>query len=277
MSTRSVIARKTETGFIGSYHHWDGYPSGLGSTLFELRNIWYSGDTERMLRYLIDEHPAGWSTICADWSKPAGPHPDRNLLTCKTCGLPAWMHYRQYYSPGTSGALSYWEMAGQPPPPPGSQIMVLGHSPEFLDTTTGPEPCNSADGELITHEDAAECGCEYAYVFNGADMEIYASMDRTGNKMVGMFGFGDPESDWRLVCTVSLDGPEPDWEAINEMAKTPPAAETPTEPAVVRYEHLDKSDPDYKEKMRAQLDQFEQDAKSGKVLCLSDLMISAGM
>ena len=70
---------------------------------------------------------------------------------------------------------------------------------------------------------------------------------------------------------------EKDKQTINEMAKTPPAAETPTEPAVIRYEHLDKSDPDYKKKMRAQLDQFEQDAKSGKVLCLSDLMISAGM
>ena len=30
MSTRSIIARKTDEGFIGTYHHWDGYPSGVG-------------------------------------------------------------------------------------------------------------------------------------------------------------------------------------------------------------------------------------------------------
>ena len=30
MSTRSIIAKKTDEGFIGTYHHWDGYPSGVG-------------------------------------------------------------------------------------------------------------------------------------------------------------------------------------------------------------------------------------------------------
>lgn len=73
MSTRAVIARKTDTGFTGVYHHWDGYPSGLGATLFELRQEQFQGDTAAMLKVLIDEHPAGWSTINgADWSKPIG-------------------------------------------------------------------------------------------------------------------------------------------------------------------------------------------------------------
>ena len=30
MSTRSIIAKKTDEGFTGTYHHWDGYPSGVG-------------------------------------------------------------------------------------------------------------------------------------------------------------------------------------------------------------------------------------------------------
>ena len=30
MSTKSIIAKKTDEGFIGTYHHWDGYPSGVG-------------------------------------------------------------------------------------------------------------------------------------------------------------------------------------------------------------------------------------------------------
>lgn len=63
MSTRGVIARKTGSGFRGVYHHWDGYPSGLGKYLFELRWRRFKGDTQKMLKFLIDEHPNGWSSI----------------------------------------------------------------------------------------------------------------------------------------------------------------------------------------------------------------------
>lgn len=63
MSTRSVIARATAGGFTGVYHHWDGYPSGLGATLFELFNGHFKRNLPNMLKYLIDDHPAGWSTI----------------------------------------------------------------------------------------------------------------------------------------------------------------------------------------------------------------------
>lgn len=70
MSTRAVIARKTAggpgnvTGFEGVYHHWDGYPSGLGATLYKLWRGHFKRKTPKMLAYLIDQHPAGWSTIC---------------------------------------------------------------------------------------------------------------------------------------------------------------------------------------------------------------------
>ena len=33
MSTRSIIAKKTDGGFVGTYHHSDGYPSGLGQLI----------------------------------------------------------------------------------------------------------------------------------------------------------------------------------------------------------------------------------------------------
>ena len=46
---------------------------------------------------------------------------------------------------------------------------------------------------------------------------------------------------------------------------------------VKRYEHIAKDDPDRKAKLKAQRDEFEKDTKEGKVLCLSDLMISHGM
>lgn len=77
MSTRGCIARRTNTkagpGFKGRYHHWDGYPSGLGKTLFKLYNGHFKKDLKAMLKYLIDDHPAGWSTINgADFTKPPG-------------------------------------------------------------------------------------------------------------------------------------------------------------------------------------------------------------
>ena len=45
----------------------------------------------------------------------------------------------------------------------------------------------------------------------------------------------------------------------------------------IRYEHVDANDPDRRKKLAQQREQFEKDAKAGKVLCLSDLMCSHGM
>lgn len=63
MSTRSIIARSAGDGFVGRYHHSDGYPTGLGAYLFRLINRKYDGDESAFLRFAIDEHPAGWSHI----------------------------------------------------------------------------------------------------------------------------------------------------------------------------------------------------------------------
>lgn len=66
MATRSVIARTTtaEDGesysWEGRYHHWDGYPSGVGVTLIE--NLLKHG-YEFMTRRLIDGEATGWSNI----------------------------------------------------------------------------------------------------------------------------------------------------------------------------------------------------------------------
>ena len=72
MSTRSIIARKTGNGFAGVYHHWDGYPTALGQTLW---GLYHKGDKDLdgMLALLIDSHPAGWSSINGvDWTQPIG-------------------------------------------------------------------------------------------------------------------------------------------------------------------------------------------------------------
>jgi hypothetical protein len=63
MSTRGVIAvsHDGET-WQGRYHHWDSYPEGLGMAL-QLCYVHFRGDLRKMLDYLIEQHPAGWSTI----------------------------------------------------------------------------------------------------------------------------------------------------------------------------------------------------------------------
>jgi len=63
MATGGVIARKTDDGFEGRYHHWDSYPEALGKTLFGLYNGHFEKDLDAMLKVLLDEHWGGWSTI----------------------------------------------------------------------------------------------------------------------------------------------------------------------------------------------------------------------
>lgn len=73
MGTRSVIAEPFGDGFRGRYHHWDGYPSGLGHQLWDLYHGHFAGDVEAMTTYLIAEEPVGWSTINgADFDQPKG-------------------------------------------------------------------------------------------------------------------------------------------------------------------------------------------------------------
>lgn len=82
MATRGVIARKTAWGFTGRYHHWDSYQSGLGLTLFKLHRESFHGETPAMMRYLIDDHPAGWSTLVGrDCRKEAGFIEDEGALS----------------------------------------------------------------------------------------------------------------------------------------------------------------------------------------------------
>jgi len=45
----------------------------------------------------------------------------------------------------------------------------------------------------------------------------------------------------------------------------------------IRYKHIKADDPQRKEKLKAQREQFGKDAEEGKVLCLTDLFISHGL
>ena len=65
MSTRSAILLPIEDGAaaIGRYHHFDGYPTGLGIELHRLYRESFGEDYRAMVKTLIFSHPSGWSNI----------------------------------------------------------------------------------------------------------------------------------------------------------------------------------------------------------------------
>lgn len=71
MATRSILARPVGDGWEGRYHHSDGYPSTMGPLLRRVREH-FKGNVEAMLRFVIDEHPAGWSVLDGDLSLTPG-------------------------------------------------------------------------------------------------------------------------------------------------------------------------------------------------------------
>jgi hypothetical protein len=190
MSTRSCIARITGEGtFKGVYHHWDGYPTGLGATLFRTYRRHFKRDLEGMLTFLIETHPAGWSTVNnADFKLPAG-------------------YQEAKYRRKRNGDKDYSK-----PIPHGPVCYCHGERHEE------PSP--------VTEED--DCGMEWAYVFD-TEKKVMHVLERVytdnavstrgtnlgGRHMVGMFGCGAPgRQRWSEVATIDLDGPEPDWESL---------------------------------------------------------------
>lgn len=65
MSTRSVIARRAGDGWEGVYHHSDGYPTGLGCYLFRLIRYKFQGDPKQALEFIL-AHDGGWSELFSD-------------------------------------------------------------------------------------------------------------------------------------------------------------------------------------------------------------------
>ena len=177
MSTRSVIARRKGNGFVGVYHHWDGYPRGLGASLFETLKKDFGGDVEAMLKTIIDEHPAGWST----------------LVGCSFIGqIPGYINYIPNATPKDEERYN-------------NQPKCFCHGER------------NEEGQEVTQLNASGMGCEYAYVFDGNKMHILSSFHEDGTKAIGMFGCGDPDATWREMYTVNLDWKEePDWEKIEE-------------------------------------------------------------
>jgi DNA-directed RNA polymerase subunit N (RpoN/RPB10) len=227
VSTRAGIARwtdKTKKEWAGRYHHWDGYPSGLGATLYQLVRSKTLGDLSTTLRVLIDDHPAGWSTINgADWGKRPG-YEDSAKARCTSCGRKAWEHYAQYYKTTQQRKRLEAILAGFAPERVArirrKEEFVLWHAFEHDVTTTRRATCycHGARREEpweVTHSKAAGSGVEWAYIFDVPRRAMTVLEAVVGGRhSMGMFGAGDPAASWCERALVVFDNPEPDWMAL---------------------------------------------------------------
>ena len=218
MSTRSVIARPTAAGFQGRYVHWDGYPSGVGQQIYGLFQGHFAKDFGRLQQVLLDEHPAGWSSLSGDWAKAPGFAEDRgsakDLSTAEDPSDAEDLSTTEDLSTGEDGPTCY---------------------------------CHGERHEAayeVTQANASGSGCEYAYVLHaGAEgqplMTIYSSYCSSsyefpspgsasgrkgggskkmiGRKMIGCFGRGDGDASWQVVAAVDLCGAPPDWDQLDRL------------------------------------------------------------
>ena len=135
MSTRGAIARLTskpgnKITFKGRYHHNNSYCTGLGSTLFQLRNNFFKGDTKAMLEVLIDNHKAGWSNIC----------------NCDFSLSPGFQENCPYKFEMNETEAAAYELYQRTP-----QCYCHGDRHEKT--------------QLITEKNSRDCNCQYVYAF----------------------------------------------------------------------------------------------------------------
>ena len=67
----------------------------------------------------------------------------------------------------------------------------------------------------VDETNASGSGVEFVYAFTEEDtMVVLSSYCANGAKMIGMFGCGDPNAEWKVIGEIKLDGKEPNWEAV---------------------------------------------------------------
>ncbi len=194
MSTRGVIARLTNASppqFAGRYNHWDSYPSGLGNTLWALYHGHFNRDLDALLRVLLDEHPAGWSTINGA---------DFNLLP----GFTELSNRNDEANDEARGIRPTCYCHGD-------------RTEEAWEVTQ-------------TNASGSGCEWAYAFA-PGAQpqhdvMVVLSSYRSSGQKMLGFFGQGDPQAVWAPVAVVALQGQEPDWDKLDEALPLDPLFDT---------------------------------------------------
>lgn len=204
MGTRSVVAEPQGDGWHGRYVHWDGYPSGVGRTVFALAE---SMGPETAREFLLREH-TGWSSLAgADFSIAPG-FGNSMDLPCRICGqgYVAHLEWPEGKGPGQGvGSTGY---------------NALGH------TYDRDEDCDAArraqcychgerheeDPGYITY-DGDDWGTEWAYVIGPKGLTIcerrFGKPGQDNGHGVGMFGLGASDTEaggyWAHVTYLPYD------------------------------------------------------------------------
>ena len=187
MSTRASIARLTcvsPVKWAGRYHHWDGYPSGLGATLWKLYHGHFKRDLDPMLKVLLDDHPAGWSSLnSTDFDQ----------------------------EPGFAEPLDSTNQSADQP-----QCYCHGDRQEedWLVTDENASGSGCEWAYVFTSAKATD-GKRH-------DTMLVLSSYSPDGKMIGMFGMGDDQAVWPVVAVVDLNGEEPNWEQMEEATPLDP-------------------------------------------------------
>ncbi|CAM6031393.1 unnamed protein product, partial [Sphagnum compactum] len=236
MSTRSAIAIcdkdfATTGNFKGNYHHWDGYPSGLGRTLWEIfQGTHYLGQkfttTKERLNYLIKAHPAGFSSINDVHEYKAANALDVKEAIAEYLGRGhrdiAFANERYVV-----GKCKHCWNKQMPSDEAERKAIYKAYNEHNYCRGNGEAECH-CHGEwggsvrdekkyVITQKNASYSGCEWVYAIDPATMKMYvmSSVNEDGSKMIGMFGSGNPDAQWKPVGVVDLNDPaEPDWDRV---------------------------------------------------------------
>lgn len=209
MSTRSVIARPEGDGFIGRYAHWDGYPTCRGAQLWQ--SFKELGSAEALRKYAIREGEKGYWSSYQPPSEAARQEALPEKVTCKFCD-----------GTGTRPTDDCWDADSEWAKQCGGCNACGGtgmeRNRERHDGWT-PEEHDNMVSSL-----GDDMGTEWAYVI--ADMVLsvferrFGDPDNDDGHGTGMFGYGASDTEdggyWKLVCVAPWDGPEPDWEAVQE-------------------------------------------------------------
>jgi hypothetical protein len=166
MSTRSAVARWNGGKWEGVYVHSDGYPTWRGRELWALLHGPAGGDVDKLLTFLIDEHPNGWSSLGEELVAETWDFPNRG----KGC---------IYYDRDDDGPM--------------------------------PQSWDGGNALFI----------EWVYAFDAHTRQLHVLCGRRAAGTHTETGGGgrtweSPNYEHAEVTILDLDGPEPDWQAVED-------------------------------------------------------------
>lgn len=191
MSTRSCIAKpRKKDGWEGVYHHSDGYPEGVGRTIWNLVKNRYKGDVAKFHKEIIDNNLDGWSALRVfhpDWGDPE-----------------ALLNWDGESVIGVDDNMKRYKIEGTDPiiPIP----ISYKNDPERSNNETEC-PCNETDGDPLF--------IEWVYVVKPDGLAIYANQSCKEDDP-GSVKYDNCVFRHVFVQEIAWNDPEPDWEKIRK-------------------------------------------------------------